>query len=95
MTEPVFDEAFREQLGALLTWRRDVRHFQSRPLPEGLLDRLIEAACHGPSVGNSQPWRLCASIRQSAAKRLRRRRMCKSVPPESDMARTGRIVMTV
>lgn len=37
--------------------RRDVRHFHSTPLPEGLLDRLIEAARLAPSVGYMQPWR--------------------------------------
>ncbi|MFN3474239.1 MAG: 5,6-dimethylbenzimidazole synthase [Blastomonas sp.] len=57
MTEPVFDSAFREQLDQLLAWRRDVRHFDTRALPEGLLDTLLDAACHGPSVGNAQPWR--------------------------------------
>jgi 5,6-dimethylbenzimidazole synthase len=57
MTEPVFDAAFHNQLENLLAWRRDVRNFQTRPLPDGLLDGLLEAACHGPSVGNAQPWR--------------------------------------
>jgi 5,6-dimethylbenzimidazole synthase len=57
MTEPVFDEAFRHQLGSLLAWRRDVRRFQTRRLPEGLVDSLLDAACNGPSVGNAQPWR--------------------------------------
>ena len=57
MTEPVFDTAFRDTLEQLLAWRRDVRHFQTRPLPDGLLERLLEIACRGPSVGNAQPWR--------------------------------------
>jgi 5,6-dimethylbenzimidazole synthase len=54
---PSFDEAFRARLHELLIWRRDVRRFRSDPLPEGALDRLIEAACLAPSVGLSQPWR--------------------------------------
>lgn len=37
--------------------RRDVRHFRPDPLPEGLLNRLIEAARLAPSVGYMQPWR--------------------------------------
>ncbi|WP_342363375.1 5,6-dimethylbenzimidazole synthase [Terrarubrum flagellatum] len=41
----------------LLTWRRDVRTFRREPLPEGTLERLVEAACLAPSVGLSQPWR--------------------------------------
>jgi len=52
-----FDAGFREQLNSLLAWCRDVPHFDTRPLPEGLLSALLDAACHGPSVGNAQPWR--------------------------------------
>lgn len=37
--------------------RRDVRHFRPDPLPDGLLERLIEAARLAPSVGYMQPWR--------------------------------------
>lgn len=54
---PQFDDAFREQLEALFRWRRDVRRFRRAPLPDGLLERLIELACLAPSVGYSQPWR--------------------------------------
>jgi 5,6-dimethylbenzimidazole synthase len=54
---PLFDETFRDQLRALLTWRRDVRHFCRDPLPDGAVERLIELACLAPSVGLSQPWR--------------------------------------
>lgn len=52
-----FDAEFRERLRELLAWRRDVRRFRPDPLPEGLLDRLLELACLAPSVGLSQPWR--------------------------------------
>ncbi len=52
-----FDEGFRQRLRDLMVWRRDVRRFRADPLPEGGLDRLIEAACLAPSVGLSQPWR--------------------------------------
>jgi uroporphyrin-III C-methyltransferase/precorrin-2 dehydrogenase/sirohydrochlorin ferrochelatase len=41
-----------------ILWRRDVRRFDGRPLPEPLLDRLLDLADHAPSVGNSQPWRI-------------------------------------
>jgi len=37
--------------------RRDIRHFAPGPLPAGALDRLLEAAHAGPSVGYMQPWR--------------------------------------
>ena len=54
---PCFDEAFRAELAALFRWRRDVRHFRRDPLPDGLLERLLEQANLAPSVGLSQPWR--------------------------------------
>lgn len=54
---PRFDEAFRAQLRALLTWRRDVRRFRREPLSARTIERLIETACLAPSVGLSQPWR--------------------------------------
>lgn len=57
MMGPEFGEDFCRQLGELFAWRRDVRHFRSDPLPEGAVDELLDIACHGPSVGNAQPWR--------------------------------------
>lgn len=54
---PSFDEAFRAQLKDLMRWRRDVRRFRTEPLPSGMLERLLAAACLAPSVGLSQPWR--------------------------------------
>ncbi len=54
---PTFDDAFRARLHDLFVWRRDVRRFRVDPLPAGALQRLIAAACLGPSVGLSQPWR--------------------------------------
>jgi nicotinate-nucleotide--dimethylbenzimidazole phosphoribosyltransferase len=37
--------------------RRDIRRFRPDPLPDGLLERLLEAAHAAPSVGLMQPWR--------------------------------------
>ena len=54
---PEFDDAFRARLVELLTWRRDVRRFRADPLPDGLLEHLLEIAALAPSVGLSQPWR--------------------------------------
>jgi 5,6-dimethylbenzimidazole synthase len=54
---PEFDDDFRAQLGALLSWRRDVRRFSAEPLPEGMLEALIGLASLAPSVGLSEPWR--------------------------------------
>lgn len=52
-----FDGEFRDELDRLLAWRRDVRHFNTFPLPPGVIDTLLDRAGHAPSVGNSQPWR--------------------------------------
>jgi 5,6-dimethylbenzimidazole synthase len=57
MNKPDFTSTFAEQLDSLLTWRRDVRHFETRALEVGLIDSLLDRACLAPSVGNSQPWR--------------------------------------
>lgn len=37
--------------------RRDMRHFRPDPLDPALLQRLLAAAHHAPSVGFMQPWR--------------------------------------
>lgn len=54
---PVFGPSLKAGLRDLLTWRRDVRAFQTAPLPEGCVERLIATACLAPSVGLSEPWR--------------------------------------
>ncbi len=54
---PHFNDRFRSEFKDLLRWRRDVRHFRTDPLPEALVDELLDLACLAPSVGNAQPWR--------------------------------------
>jgi 5,6-dimethylbenzimidazole synthase len=54
---PEFDTDFHESFRNLLIWRRDVRRFQTHPLPPNLLQELIQLACLAPSVGLSEPWR--------------------------------------
>jgi 5,6-dimethylbenzimidazole synthase len=54
---PEFDADFRDRFRQLLRWRRDVRHFKTDPLPDGLLEQLLADACLAPSVGLSEPWR--------------------------------------
>ena len=51
------DPAFKAALRALFEWRRDVRSFRRDPLPQALLDELLQVAALAPSVGLSQPWR--------------------------------------
>jgi len=54
---PVFDDGFRDTLGELFAWRRDVRRFRREPVPEDLLAGLLDQMQLSPSVGHSQPWR--------------------------------------
>ena len=75
-TPPDFDAAFRRKLDDLIVWRRDVRHFRTDPLPDGVLENLLAVADKAPSVGLSQPWRFVlvdsekarAAIRENFAK---------------------------
>ena len=52
-----FGQPFQAELAELFAWRRDVRHFRTDPVPEAVIDRLLDLACLAPSVGNAQPWR--------------------------------------
>ena len=54
LTQPAAPPA---NLDEVLRWRRDVRHFQTSPLPEAEIERLFASAQLAPSVGNAQPWR--------------------------------------
>jgi 5,6-dimethylbenzimidazole synthase len=56
-TSPIFDDTFRRQLIDLFKWRRDVRSFLDKPVPQDILDKLIYLTDLAPSVGLSQPWR--------------------------------------
>lgn len=66
-SRPDFDAAFRQKLGDLFAWRRDVRRFLADPLPAGTLQRLLAFADLAPSVGNAQPWRF-VSVESPAAR---------------------------
>jgi len=50
--------------------RRDMRHFLPDALPEGLLERLVEAAHLAPSVGFMQPWRFLHITDQDLRRRI-------------------------
>ncbi|QFU84038.1 5,6-dimethylbenzimidazole synthase [Natronorubrum aibiense] len=53
-----FTDAEREAVYKTIFARRDIRRFRTEPIPEDVLERLIGAAHHAPSVGFSQPWDL-------------------------------------
>lgn len=75
-SSPQFDAKFREKLEQLFIWRRDIRHFRKDPVPQALLEQLLDQAQLSPSVGNSQPWRWVEvetrTARQAVRKSFRR-----------------------
>ena len=40
----------------LVKTRKSVRRYKSDPVPEGVLEKILEAGRQAPSAGNSQPW---------------------------------------
>lgn len=53
-----FSAEEREVIYRVIDARRDMRHFlPGSAIEESLLQRLLQAAHHGPSVGLMQPWR--------------------------------------
>ncbi|HEY2254803.1 MAG TPA: 5,6-dimethylbenzimidazole synthase [Variovorax sp.] len=54
----LFSEAERDSFFRVIKARRDMRHFSpGARIDDGLLQQLLEAAHHAPSVGLMQPWR--------------------------------------
>jgi 5,6-dimethylbenzimidazole synthase len=51
-----FDEVEREAIYKVMRSRRDIRRFESRPVPDEVLRRILEMAHLAPSVGFMQPW---------------------------------------
>src|SRR3546814_5752644 len=64
-----------DMLEALLVWRRDVRHFLARPIPENEMERLFALAQLAPSVGNALPWRY-SRVRSAFVDRMSTRLNC-------------------
>jgi 5,6-dimethylbenzimidazole synthase len=52
-----FSTAEREAVYRVIHERRDMRHFSGGVVPDAVLQRLLGAAHHAPSVGFMQPWR--------------------------------------
>ena len=52
-----FSPSERQAVYRAIHERRDMRHFSGGSVPDALLQRLLTAAHHAPSVGFMQPWR--------------------------------------
>ncbi|WP_321798247.1 5,6-dimethylbenzimidazole synthase [Caballeronia sp. J97] len=77
--EKAFSEADREAVYRAIYERRDMRHFSSDPVSPDVMQRLIDAALHAPSVGFMQPWRVlritCADLRARLRDAVERERV--------------------
>jgi nicotinate-nucleotide--dimethylbenzimidazole phosphoribosyltransferase len=73
-----FGDSERRAFYDIVMARRDIRRFRPDPLDAGVVDRVLEAAHAGPSVGHSQPWRFVlvtgAETRERAAVMAERER---------------------
>ncbi len=57
MNPLAYSDAERAAVYRAIAERRDMRHFLSDPISPEVLQRLLQAAHHAPSVGFMQPWR--------------------------------------
>ena len=42
--------------------RRSIRAYKKQELPQGTVEKLLEAATLAPSAGNVQPWAVCGCL---------------------------------
>ena len=56
LSEAFFTPIERETVYKTIFARRDVRRFLSSPVPSEVIERILLAAHHAPSVGFMQPW---------------------------------------
>ncbi len=86
-----FGSDVRQALYDIIDARRDIRRYRPSFVAEEILDRILTAAHHGPSVGHSQPWRFLvvteASIRERAAVLADRERLRQANLLEPEAAR--------
>lgn len=79
---------------ALLHDRRSVRRYAARPVPAGLVTKLLEAAHWAPSAHNRQPWRFVtlddAETRQQLAQAMAQSWQADLLADGADPAVVGR-----
>lgn len=57
-------------LPELFQSRRSIRRYESRPVPQAIIDRLLESAVWAPSAHNRQPWRFVVITTANAKHKL-------------------------
>ena len=65
-------EIHPQDLLKFLRARRSLRRYQRRPIPDGILEQLLEAAIWAPSAHNRQPWRFVIVSEQAQKEGLAR-----------------------
>ncbi|MDQ7978958.1 5,6-dimethylbenzimidazole synthase [Paraburkholderia sp. SARCC-3016] len=74
-----FNDADRAAVYRAIYERRDMRHFVRGPVDPAVLQRLLDAAHHAPSVGYMQPWRIAritdAALRTALQDAVERERL--------------------
>lgn len=86
-----FNDQARQHMYEVIDSRRDVRRFRPESVPQDVLERVLTAAHHAPSVGHSQPWRFIVvgdpSIRERAASMADRERLRQAAMLDPEAAR--------
>lgn len=62
-------QAVTDALRDVIDARRDIRRYRPDPVPAALLEDVLTAGHHAPSVGHSQPWRFIVVTEQATRDR--------------------------
>jgi nitroreductase len=54
-----------DELLEIIKTRRSIRRFKPGPIPDDVVDKILETARWAPSCGNSQPWEIVAVKKQT------------------------------
>ncbi|MCW2777821.1 MAG: cob(II)yrinic acid a,c-diamide reductase [Frankiales bacterium] len=86
-----FPDAVRGALADVVGARRDVRRYRPDPVPDDVLERVLESGHAAPSVGHSQPWRFLVvtapDLREQASVMADRCRLEQAAGMDPDAAR--------
>lgn len=86
----MFTEQEKQAVYKVIGARRDVRSFLTQPLPDDAVQRILEAAHYGPSVGFMQPWNFIlvtsAEVKERLAWAAEKERKALSIHYEGERA---------
>lgn len=66
----MFTKEEKEAVYKAIYSRRDIRSFLPNPIPESIINKILDAAHHAPSVGFMQPWNFILISSQEIKERL-------------------------